>query len=79
MSRDQQRWLAEHPQFKRWKPHGIVSMYGWTDVGYLLPNGDFVLDGKHHFWGGAHLMSSNNTLYLMSSEAMKIGREFMIT
>jgi hypothetical protein len=71
--------MVEHPRFKHWRPQGAVSIYGWTEVGYLMPDGKFVPDGKHYYWGGGlHLMGSGDTLYVMPKGAMKVGREFMI-
>lgn len=79
MTAEQKLWMQEHPEHKQWEPHGMVSIYGWTDVGWVFQNGKFAADGTHHYWGGSHLMSSGDTLYMMAgSKALKVGREFMI-
>lgn len=78
MTYGQTKWMVEHPGFKHWRPQGIVSIYGWTDVGWLMPSGKFVPDGEHRYWGGLHTMSSGDTLYVMPKGAWKVGREFMI-
>jgi hypothetical protein len=78
MTDAQKKWMSDHPKFKFWQPHGVMSLYGWTDVGFLMPDGKLVPDGEHHNWAWPmHLMSSGGTLYVMPKEATKVGREFM--
>lgn len=79
MTEEQRKWLEENPEFKPWGQHGVVSIYGWTDVGYLFPNGTLVSDGQHHSWAWpTRLMSSGDTLYVIPDEAFKVGHEYMI-
>ena len=78
MSPEQKKWLDEHAAFTVWRPHGVVSIYGWADIGYLMPTGDYVAEGIHHGWAWPmHLMSSGDTLYVMPPDAVKVGREYM--
>lgn len=79
MTEQQTAWMREHPTFKYWKPQGLFSCKGWTDVGWVMRSGTFVADGEHHGWGGVHTMSSGDTLYVMQgSDAIKVAREFDI-
>lgn len=79
MTAEQKKWLEEHPGFKNWGPKGIVSLYHWTDVGYVFPNGTFVPEGQHHGWAWPmHLMSSGDTLRVIPKDAVKVGREYMM-
>ena len=79
MTDDQNKWLATKPEFDVWRPHGAVSFYGWTDVGYLTPDGRFIPDGTTHGWAyPTHLMSSGDTLYVVPKGSVKVGREYMI-
>lgn len=78
MSDEQTEWLKANPQFKPWRPQGVVSVMKWADVGYLMPYGKFVPEGTFTPGFGGKLMSSGDTLYVMPRGAMKVGREYMI-
>lgn len=78
MTQEQKDWLADHPQFKPWRPHGAVSIYGWTGVGWLHGNGRFVPDGEPVGWLGVHAISSGGTLHIIPDDAVKVGHEYMI-
>jgi hypothetical protein len=51
MTDPQKQWLSEHPSHSRVKD-SLISLTGWTDRGYLFPNGNFIADdGKTYFTG----------------------------
>jgi hypothetical protein len=64
MTAEQKLWMQQHPEHKHWRPQGVVSIYGWTDVGWVFPNGKFAADGTLHLMAG--------------SKALKVGREFVV-
>lgn len=76
MTDSQKQWLSEHPKFKVWSPHPWVTLKSWTDVGYLTPDGRVIPDGKHSGWGGLHLISTDDTLYVVPKGSTKVGREY---
>lgn len=79
MTPAQQEWLKASGH-KPWRPHYAVTIYQWTDVGYVFPDGRFVPEGTHHGWARPlHLMSSGDTLYVVPKDAIKVGREYMMT
>lgn len=79
MTPAQTQWLNERRAYKAWYNRGIVSALGWTDVGYVFPDGRFVLEGKHHGWARPmRLMSSGEALVVLPPDAIKVGREYAI-
>lgn len=79
MTDEQKQWLAEHPQHKRWRVQGAVALTGWTDVGYLCPNGHFMETGPgENRWIAPNVISYGDTLFVIPPEAIRVGREYAI-
>jgi hypothetical protein len=73
---EQKKWLSEHPAFKRWFPHSLVTIKGWTDVGYVTPQGQLVKGELAYlpYMGGA--FSLGDTIYARNVHLVKVGREY---
>ena len=72
-------WLDANPDFKHWRPQGVLSMRAWKDVGWVTVDGQFIPQGDDRFYGGLHLDSYGDTLYVVPSGASKVGREYSTT
>jgi len=79
MTPEQSKWMEDHPAHKRWFPHGAAGLIGWTEVGFLYPNGRFVeTSSGDDKWVGPNLISHGETLVVVSPDAIKVGREYAI-
>lgn len=77
MTDGQVQWMTDNPRFKSWRPKGIVTTTGWTDVGYVTPAGEFIPDGKGVPFM-PNLISTEDALYMVPKGCIKVGREYAI-
>jgi hypothetical protein len=70
------QWLEANPDFKYWRPQGLLSLSRWKDVGWVTNEGRFIPEGDDRFYGGLHLNSHGDTLYVVPAGASKVGREY---
>lgn len=65
MTEAQRAWLSENPEFGPVE-YRIVSLYQWSDQGYLFENGRFSRD-------------DGKTLFLDTGRALRVGRKYYVT
>lgn len=70
------QWMEANPDFKYWRPQGLLSLSRWKDVGWVTEDGRFIPEGDDRFHGGLHLNSHGDTLFVVPAGASKVGREY---
>lgn len=68
-------WMEANPSFKLWRQLSILSLIAWKDVGWVTDEGRFIPEGDSRFYGGLHLNSYGDTLFVVPSRAWKVGCE----
>lgn len=74
-AKSKKQWMEANPDFKLWRPQGLLSMTGWKDIGWVTNDGRFIPEGESRFTGGLHLNSYGDTLYVVPKGASKVARE----
>ncbi len=61
----QKEWLGKHPSHQQWHPLPFISMEGWTDHVWVLPDGREVAEEPRWMnWGGLQMASAADTLWV---------------